>query len=141
MNKKGPVIIIEDDADDRKMLEEIFQSLHYEKEVIFFEDGHSAFEYLHSFRRKPFLILCDINMPCMNGFELRDKIYQDEELRVKCIPFLFLTTSLTPQIIMEAYSKSVQGFFVKPASYDDMYNLIKSIMEYWLRSESPFYFL
>ncbi|MEO5890808.1 MAG: response regulator [Ferruginibacter sp.] len=141
MNKKGPVIIIEDDPDDQTMMREVFLQLNYDKEIIFFDDGHSAFQYLHSFRRKPFLILCDINMPLMNGFELRDKIHEDDELRVNCIPYLFLTTSMSPQVIVQAYSKSVQGFFVKPTSYEEMFDLIKSIMEYWLRSESPFYYL
>ena len=141
MNTSKPVIVIEDNEDDQNLLKEVFQELNYENEIIFFSEGNSAFEYLNSYKRKPFLILCDINMPAMNGFELRDKIYQDDELRINCLPYIFLTTMMSPRIILEAYSKSVQGFFVKPHSYKDMLKLIRSIMEYWGESKSPFAYL
>ncbi|MEJ7611465.1 MAG: response regulator [Ferruginibacter sp.] len=137
MNKKGPIIVIEDDEDDREMLKEIFTKLDYSNEIVFFEDGHEALRYLQDAGDHPFLILSDINMPKLNGFELRDKINTNEKLSLKCIPYLFFTTSSTPQIVIDAYSKSVQGFFVKPRSHLALEKTIKMIIEYWQECEAP----
>lgn len=139
MNKSGPIIVIEDDADDQEILCEIFKKLDYKNEIKFFYDGHEAFDYLMASQNKPFLILSDINMPKLNGFELRDKIHNNEELRLKCIPYLFFTTSASQKAVIDAYSKSAQGFFVKPNSYDRLERTIKRIVEYWQECEAPNY--
>src|SRR5687768_3477408 len=113
MNKNGPVVIIEDDADDQEILKEIFIKLDYPNEVLFFFDGQEALDYLQKTDRLPFLILSDINMPRLDGFALRSKIKTDADLQLKCIPYLFFSTALNQQAVIDAYSMSVQGFFVK----------------------------
>jgi CheY-like chemotaxis protein len=74
MKKEGPVIIIEDDLDDKEMLEEVFKKLGYPNELLFFGDGESALDFLNESSVIPFIILSDINMPKLDGFALRDKI-------------------------------------------------------------------
>lgn len=137
MNKNGPVIIIEDDVDDREMLKDVFRKLNYENEIMYFEDGEKALEYLLSMSIKPFLILSDINMPRLNGMELREKIYNNEQLNLRCIPYLFLTTAAEQPLVIKAYSQSVQGFFVKPSSFNGIEKLISNIMNYWKECHSP----
>ena len=137
MNKNGPVIIIEDDVDDREMLKDVFKKLNYENEILYFEDGEKALEYLLSMSIKPFLILSDINMPRLNGMELREKIYNNEQLNLRCIPYLFLTTAAEQPLVIKAYSQSVQGFFVKPSSLNGIEKLISNIMNYWKECHSP----
>ena len=83
MNKTGPIVIIEDDIDDQDILTEIFKELNYENELIFFSDSVLALEYLTDTAVEPFLVLSDINMPKLNGMELRDKIHNNEDLRMK----------------------------------------------------------
>src|SRR5689334_18178774 len=130
MNTDAPILIIEDDKDDRDILNDVFLELRYPNEIIFFNTGGKAYDYILNNIQKPFLIISDLNMPLMNGFELRDKICEHEEMRVRCVPYIFLTTSISPNHIIEAYSKSIQGFFVKPDTYQEMVALIKSIVEY-----------
>jgi DNA-binding NtrC family response regulator len=137
MNKGGPIIIIEDDADDRDFFREAFEILNYENEIIYFEDGESALAFLVREPIKPFLILSDINMPGLSGIELKHKIHLNENLRMKCIPYLFFTTTANQQHVIDAYSKSAQGFFVKPASIEHLTIIIKKIVEYWQVCESP----
>jgi CheY-like chemotaxis protein len=105
MNKNGPIIIIEDDPDDRGFFKEVFEGLNYENEIVYFEDGESALAYLIDEPIKPFLILSDINMPRLSGIELKDRIQLNEDLRMKCIPYLFFTTTANQQHVIEAYSK------------------------------------
>ncbi len=139
MNKNGPILIIEDDEDDQEILMDIFKELDYKNEIIFFVDGQKALEYLIESKDKPFLILSDINMPRLSGFELKDKIQTNEDLRLKCIPYLFFTTSSSQKAVMDAYSKSVQGFFIKPNAYDKLKNTLRKIVDYWQECEAPNY--
>ncbi len=137
MNKNGPVIVIEDDVDDRDILIDVFKKLRYDNDVLYFEDGEKALEYLLSMSVKPFLILSDINMPRLNGMELREKIYNNAQLNLRCIPYLFLTTAAEQPLVIKAYSQSVQGFFVKPQTVKGVEKLISSIMSYWTECHSP----
>ena len=137
MNKTGPIIVIEDDIDDKELLEEIFVKLGYINKIIFFADGNEALEFLNKTEEPPFLILSDINMPKINGFELRNKVFTNEQLHIKCIPYLFFTTGATKQSVIDAYAMTVQGFFVKPNSVQDLENTIKTIVEYWQKCIAP----
>jgi CheY-like chemotaxis protein len=139
MNKGGPIVVIEDDADDQEIIGEIFKELRFENEIIFFGEGEKALDYLINGDIEPFLILSDINMPRLSGMELRQQIHENEDLRVKCIPYLFFTTTAEQKAVIDAYSKSIQGFFVKPASYEKLKRTLKIIVEYWQECESPNY--
>ncbi len=139
MNKGGPIIIIEDDLDDQEMLNEVFTELNYKNEIIFFADGEKALAYLTDTTVEPFIIFSDINMPKLSGMELREMIHQNEDLRIKSIPYLFFSTTSEQRYVVDAYSKSVQGFFVKPASYNEIKDIIQTIVAYWNKCVSPNY--
>jgi CheY-like chemotaxis protein len=137
MNKDGPVVIIEDDLDDQDLLKEVFIALKYKNEIIFFADGEAALDFLNKTEVVPFLILSDINLPKVDGFELRNKIHTNEKLHLKCIPYLFFSTAANKKYVVDAYSMSVQGFFLKPNNYDKWENRIRKIMEYWQECIAP----
>jgi len=139
MNKSGPIIIIEDDLDDQEVLIDIFKELNYSNELVFFGDGVQALEYLTTTEIEPFLVLSDINMPKLSGMELREKVHNNEDLRLKSIPYLFFSTSAEQQHVIDAYSRSIQGFFVKPNSFDKLKEVIRKIVEYWQECHSPNY--
>jgi two-component SAPR family response regulator len=139
MNKTGPIIIIEDDLDDQEILTDIFKELNYSNEVIFFGDSLAALTYLINTEVEPFLVLSDINMPKLNGMELREKVHNNEDLRMKSIPYLFFSTSAEQKYVIDAYSRSIQGFFIKPTNYDKLRSVIRKIVEYWQECESPNY--
>jgi len=137
MNKTGPIIVIEDDIDDQEILVEIFNDLGYVNKIIYFSDGNDALDFLNKSDVLPFLILSDINMPRINGFELRNKIFTNEQLQTKCIPYLFFSTSATKKAVIDAYALSVQGFFIKPVSVKELENTIRKIVEYWQECIAP----
>lgn len=139
MNKTGPIIIIEDDLDDQETLTDVFKTLNYSNEIIFFSDGEKALDYLVNTEIEPFIIFSDINLPRLNGVELREKVHNNEDLRIKSIPYLFFTTSAEQKYVIDAYSKSIQGFFVKPSSYEALKKTIRTIVEYWQECVSPNY--
>jgi CheY-like chemotaxis protein len=111
--------------------------LNYTNKIIFYKDGNEALTFLDKTDVQPFLILSDINMPKINGFELRNKIFTNEQLQTKCIPYLFFTTGATKKAVIDAYALSVQGFFVKPSSMQGLECTIKKIVEYWQECIAP----
>ena len=139
MNKRGPIIVIEDDMDDQELMGEVFAELDCKNEILFFSDGEIALEHLITNRIEPFIVFSDINMPKLNGMELREKIHNNEDLRLKCTPYLFFSTSSEQQHIIDAYSKSVQGFFVKPNNYNELKKTLQVILDYWKTCVSPNY--
>ena len=136
-NKNGPIIIIEDDQDDQEFLTDVFKKLNYPNKILFFFDGHEALDYINKSDNPPFLILSDINMPKLDGFALREKLRTDSKLSNKCIPYLFFSTASNQQSVIDAYSQSVQGFFVKQTSMVELEKTISAIMEYWRRCAAP----
>lgn len=138
MNKLGEILIIEDSKGDQALFTDALENLNVLNEVIFFEDGDSILKYLNSnLSINPFLIISDINLPKLSGIELRDKIYNDSELALRCIPYLFFTTSAAQADIVNAYSKSVQGFFVKPDNIFELEEILDTIIKYWKHCKAP----
>jgi CheY-like chemotaxis protein len=137
MHKKGPIIIIEDDADDQELMNEIFRELQIPNLVKFFNSCLQAFDYLLTTIEKPFLIISDINLPAMTGLELYKKIMSNDVLRVRTIPFIFLTTSSDSQTVAQAFEMPVQGFFVKPSSIHELKDMMKMIIDYWKICRHP----
>ncbi len=137
MNKDGPIVVIEDDPDDQLLLELVFQQLAYPNPVIYFFDGQAALQYLDTTEDVPFLILSDINMPKLDGFALREKLHHDARLKLKCIPYLFFSTAMDQRAVIDAYSLSVQGFFIKPADMTALKETISAIVHYWQLCAAP----
>jgi CheY-like chemotaxis protein len=132
-----PIVIVEDDADDQYFIRMICDKLGITAELLFFGDGLKALEYLKTTEKKIFIILSDINMPVMNGLELRRNIQQDDALRKKSIPFVFLSTAARPKEVEEAYNLTVQGFFLKATQLAEMEKTIELILRYWLNCRHP----
>lgn len=132
MAKSGPIIIVEDDLDDEELIKEALTELGVSNKIIHFANGEDAFLYLRSTLEQAFLILCDVNMPKLNGVEFKRKIDEDPELRKKSIPFVFFTTSVDQSAVTESYTKmTVQGFFKKSNSYEELKKLLTLIIDYW----------
>ena len=93
MSKNGPILLIDDDKDEAEILQNALDELQIGNELIGFVNGDSALTYLKSTEAAPLFILSDINMPGMDGTELRRLINQDQNPREKSIPFIFLTTA------------------------------------------------
>lgn len=137
MNKAGEIVVIEDDLDDQEMFAEVFRNIKVTNKVLFFANGELALEYLEQPGIKPFLILSDINLPKLNGFELKERVFTNKELSKKCIPYIFFTTSANKESVINAYAFSAQGFFIKPTSFLELEEDIKSIIDYWKKCYSP----
>ncbi len=133
----NPIILIDDDVEDIEIFKEGFKDLKIENEIIVFTDGNKFYEYICSTKTNTFFIFCDINMNALNGFKLKEKIFDDEAVRLKCIPFLMMSTSGSSPRTMEAYSLNVQGYFIKPTNLSELKELFDTVVKYWSLSQRP----
>lgn len=115
----------------------MIQDLGVENELIFFANGKRALDYLLETPTQPFLILCDVNMPVMNGLELLRATEENDFLRKKAIAFVFLTTTANANLLNEASFQSVQGFYQKASTFPAFQQQMKSIIEYWQGCRHP----
>lgn len=137
MTSSGPIIIVDDDTDDHFIFKEVTTRLSLPNEVLFFRNGNEVLPYLRTTAQKPFIIFCDLNMPQMDGLELRKTIQSEEYLRSKSIPFVFFTTGASLQQVRQAYDLTVQGFFIKEASFAETERTFKLILDYWDKCLHP----
>jgi len=137
MNKKGEIILIEDDLDDQEFFKQAYRELGMQNQLTIFQDANKAYEYFNNTNKDLFLIISDINMPLMTGIQLRDKMQQLGEVKLRTIPFLFLTTGTAPDNIIYSYSHSVQGFFKKPASFAELKTVLGHLFAYWTSCTEP----
>lgn len=133
----NPIYLVDDDADDKAILEEVLGELGAKNEVRYFSTGQELLKELRTNSVVPFLIISDINLPGMSGFELRKKILKEASISDKTIPFIFWSTTASESQVKEAYDLSAHGFFLKGTNFTDMKDSMEKIIEYWSSSLAP----
>ena len=131
MNKNGKIVVIEDDPDDQELFKYILSSLGLQNEILIFKNGLEAYTYLAETHDIPFIIFSDINMPVMNGFELRKKMQAYGKLSLLTVPFIFITTGDTEAEPLKNFLPYTQGIYSKPRTLPDFKKLVKEIIDFW----------
>ena len=128
---KGPIVIVEDDSDDQEIYAAAIQAIGIPNKLLFFDTALSALSFLKTTQEQPFIILSDVNMPQMTGLQFKEKIQQDAYLREKGVPFIFISTNASTAAVKMAHSLSVQGYFQKPHTMEDIKDMLRKLFDYW----------
>jgi len=134
---KDAILYVGGDADDKYLVSNALSDIGCTSEVINFDNGYQLIDYLQQTDERPFFILCDLNIPQISGLELKEKINTDEELKKRSIPFIFLSDSVNPTDVDKAYLSLVQGFYLKPPTYEGLKDQLEFICGYWERAILP----
>lgn len=119
---KGHILVVEDDHDIRETVSEVLQDAGYS--VAEAEDGLRALEYLDGSRAAPDMILLDLMMPNMNGFQFREAQLKDP--RLAAIPVAVLTAD--GNVGDKAASLGADGFARKPLTIAALLDLVSRVM-------------
>jgi len=131
-------MMADDDPDDREFVREAFEKSGFKGEFRCVEDGGALVEYLEKAQalgpmsrfRIPDLILLDLNMPRVDGYEALRQIKSSERLRH--IPVVVLSTSDSESDIQQTYDGGVNSFITKPAGFEELVEMAGSLKAYWL---------
>ena len=132
-----PILIADDDLDDRRMIEDAFRESRLLNELHFVQNGEELLAYLHrtgKFKEEktsplPGLILLDLNMPRKDGREALKELKTDAEFRQ--IPVVVLTTSKAEEDVYRTYDLGVNSYITKPVSFISLVQVIRDLGRYW----------
>jgi CheY-like chemotaxis protein len=127
MSKSVQLLLIEDDAEDVELFEDVLKtygSAYYLKVI---RDGGEFSDYIKNNENPPDLIVMDFNLPKMHGREIL-KLIKTNEL-YKNIPVVILTTSSAPEDKNYAMVMGAEEYFVKPNSMNELKMIVGSALE------------
>ncbi len=133
MKQRLDILLIEDDEVDVMTVKRALKDLDVDNHLIHKENGEDALSYLKEAR--PGIILLDLKMPRMGGIEFLKEVKKDR--RTSSIPVVVLTSSDEHQDRHECFAGGAAGYMVKPTDYHSFVDTIKTIREYWTRSQLP----
>jgi len=134
---KGPVLIIINEEWEREIYTSIWEDLEYENSLKLFDNAEEALSFIAEEETRPFLIISDVKLPGINGYEFREKLLHDADLKCKTVPFIFRSTIDSEEAIERAHAAAANGYFVKGADINGMRKNITAIIEYWKLSRVP----
>jgi len=135
------ILLVEDNLDDALITKRAMSKANIMGRLIIVNDGEEALKIL---RREgeyknvilPSLILLDLKMPKVNGFEVLKELRRDERLRV--LPVIVFTSSERSEDVELAYKLGCNSYIVKPVKFEDFIKVMEEIKRYWLEtSEIP----
>ena len=127
---KPLILVVDDDDDDRHLLQEAFEESSYRYDLCFALDGADALSQLEAMTTLPTLVLLDVNMPRMNGFEFLQRVRNSE--RLCCLPVVMFSTSGAAKTVKEAYELGANSFIQKPKNYFQLGEVIAGLRRYWI---------
>ncbi len=133
----GKILLVDDEPYEELLLKEALASIDRFTAVEYIADPKEALVHLKDNRDEIFLIICDINMPEMNGLEFKREIEKDSYLREKSIPFVFFSSDDSNKTVKQAYSHNVQGYFKKADTIEAQGELLKIVFKYWASCLHP----
>lgn len=119
----NPILLIEDNQDYRENLEELLQLLGYL--TISAANGLLGLQKIREY--SPRLIICDVDMPIMNGLEVLRVVKADAVFSM--IPFLILTANTTSKMHEDLLNLGVEALLTKPIEVEELLRVIAYFFE------------
>ena len=138
MARTVTILLVEDDPNDALLVRMAFQRTRSGIPLIILPNGLEAVNYLkgegvYADRAKypmPDIILLDLRMPLMSGFEVLQWIRERPGL--KRLPVIVLTSSVQEADARTAYEAGANSYLVKPTDFNELVDSIKNLGDFWL---------
>jgi CheY-like chemotaxis protein len=134
-NRPVDILLVEDNPGDILLTTEMLKDTKVSNVVNVVTNGEEALEYLRKKGRffeapTPDLVLLDLKLPKLNGHEVLAQMKED--IRLRCIPVVVLTSSDADDDVLKAYSEHANCYVTKPAGIDQFAKIVRSIDDFWL---------
>ncbi|QFP75454.1 response regulator [Deinococcus sp. AJ005] len=127
-------LVVDDSPQDQLLAQEAFEHLCPECVLTCAGSGREALALLQDRDFQVDVVLLDLNMPGMSGFELLREMKRDP--RLVRIPVVILSTSSAQQDISEAYTLHASSYLVKSSSFAEFLSQIEKFLDYWQSSRT-----
>lgn len=132
------VLLVEDNRDDEVLTVRALMKNKIKNELIVARDGAEALDYLfgegqyagRDTRQMPDVILLDLKLPRVDGFEVLRRMRADE--RTKLLPVVILTSSNEERDRINGYGLGANSYVRKPVEFEEFVEAIKQLGLYWL---------
>jgi two-component system response regulator len=138
MNAGPGLLLVDDDENDLRMIAAVLGGTNAIAAVNFVHDGAEALDYLHgrgAFAAEPpplpGLILLDLHMPRVNGWEVLRQVKGDERLR--SIPIVIFSSSARDSDVAQSYALGANAYVVKPIDFTEFGRVVRAIQGFWLQ--------
>jgi CheY-like chemotaxis protein len=131
-NREVTILLAEDDLGHARLIEKNLRRANIVNSIVRVGDGQAAVDYLFSDENlkargqaMPVLVLLDLNMPVMDGYQVLKIMKEDE--RTKRIPVVILTTTDDPREVTSCYELGCNIYITKPVDYDNFTEAIRKL--------------
>jgi len=129
------ILLVEDNEDDVFLTREAFDAAHLRVNLHHVDNGEKCLQFLrkqgpYADAATPDLILLDMHMPVMDGYEVLSEIVKDAKLHH--LPVVVLTTSYEAEDIRRMYGLRCNSYITKPVDFDSFTKVISQLAGYWL---------
>lgn len=124
------ILLIEDNPGDIELIRAGFEEARIANEFQVISDGEQGLNFIKEGKNLPDVILLDINLPKIDGFEILDAI-RDGEL-TNSIPVIMLTSSEADQDIVRSYRHHANSDVTKPVDFHKFLETIQEMEKFWL---------
>jgi two-component system response regulator len=136
--KERVILLVEDNADDEALTIRALNKNNITNKVVVARDGVEALDYLfgtgpydgRDTSEQPELILLDLKLPKMDGFEVLKKLRADE--RTKLLAVVILTSSKEQQDVLNGYGLGANSYIRKPVDFQQFVDAVLQLGLYWL---------
>jgi two-component system response regulator len=133
-DREAVVLLVEDNADHAFLTREAFEDVPQRISLQHVDNGEKCLAFLrrhppYDAAPRPDLILLDIHMPRMNGYEVMESLANDEKLRG--IPVVVLTTSAEILDVNRMYQLGCSSYLAKPGDFDVFTATLQQLAGYW----------
>ena len=133
------ILLVEDNEDDVALTLRAFRKGHVPAQVEVAHDGVEALDFLFGVGgapgRIPDLVLLDLKLPRVDGFEVLRRIRADA--RTKLLPVVILTSSSEEVDLLRGYNEGANSYVRKPVDYADFLEAAGQLSVYWLQRNVP----
>lgn len=123
------VALVDDNPIDRLLAAEALEEVCAHCTLESYDSGQAALAHLLHAKALPDVLLLDINMPGMNGFEVLTALKSDA--RLSLIPVVMLTTSNAATDIEQAYTLHASSYLVKAPTFTAFLSQVEAFIRYW----------
>ena len=143
MRDSSAILLVEDDEADILLLRRAFRNAHIANPLIEVRDGQAAIQYLagegdYADRTRcpiPFLILLDLRLPKLSGFEVIAWLRDQPHLAHLIV--VVLTASDRVPDVTKAHELGANSYLVKPGDFEELVQMVKRIKGRWLLVDRP----